>query len=100
MNKIEQVFEVVKQIPEGRVMTYGQIAKIVSTGPRVVGNILHQNQDPVRIPCHRVVSADGSCAIGYAFGGIDTQLSRLQLEGVVFLGKKVDLTRSLYLFLI
>lgn len=81
-----KVYELVKSIPEGKVVTYGQIAESLGNKhlARVVGNILHNNPDPANIPCHRVVNAKGEAAAHYAFGGADAQRARLEAEGVVF----------------
>lgn len=82
----EKVYEFVKNIPKGKVATYGQIALCLGDRnfARVVGNILHNNPDPGHIPCHRVVNAQGKLAQAYAFGGIDAQKRLLVSEGVVF----------------
>jgi len=75
-----QVYEVVKRIPEGKVMTYGRIAEIIGTkDSRRVGHALHANRDP-NVPCHRVVNKDGRLAPGYAFGGAGEQKARLLSE--------------------
>lgn len=85
MNFFDQVYEVVKKIPEGKVMTYGQIADALGTkDARRVGHALHANPDSSKVPCHRVVSKDGKLAPGYAFGGPGEQKMRLKAEGVVF----------------
>lgn len=81
----EQVYQIVRQIPEGRVMTYGQIASELGTcDARRVGHALHANNDR-DCPCHRVVNKDGRVAPGYAFGGPGEQKMRLESEGVVFI---------------
>ena len=92
-NSFERIYEVVKKIPEGKVMTYKQVSILANVAtPRVVGFALHVNPDPEDIPCHRVVFADGSLTPGYAFGGEDIQRERLQKEGVMFTPKgKVNL---------
>lgn len=96
-NSYDRIYEVVRHIPEGKVMTYGQVAKIANAAtPRVVGFALHVNKDPQNIPCHRVVFADGSLTPGYAFGGADVQKEKLMEEGVSFLkNNKVDLKNNL-----
>ena len=96
-NSFERIYEVVKKIPEGKVMTYKQVIILANVAtPRVVGFALHVNPDPEDIPCHRVVFADGSLTPGYAFGGEDIQRERLQKEGVMFTPKgKVNLEASL-----
>lgn len=90
----ERVYEVVEQIPEGMVATYGQVAKLVGEPrkARYVGFALHVNPRPGEIPCHRVVFADGRLASGFAFGGPGVQWRMLEDEGVAFLDEdRVDL---------
>ena len=93
----EQVYELVKSIPRGKVATYGQIALYLGNRnfAQVVGNILHGNPDPEHIPCHRVVNAQGKLSRSYAFGGIEAQRRLLVSEGVVFKNNQVvDLSVS------
>lgn len=82
----ERVYEVVEQIPEGMVATYGQVALLAgrSRSARYVGYALHSNPRPGEIPCHRVVFADGRICEGFAFGGPDAQRELLLGEGVAF----------------
>jgi O-6-methylguanine DNA methyltransferase len=62
MNKLfsEKVYEVVKKIPQGKTLTYKEVAKLAGSPRafRAVGNILNKNYNP-QIPCHRVVRSDG-----------------------------------------
>ena len=93
----ENVHEFVKNIPRGKVATYGQIALQLGTRnvARAVGNILHNNPDPEHIPCHRVVNSKGQLSRSYAFGGIEAQRRLLVSEGVVFKNEQVvDLSIS------
>lgn len=80
----ETVYEVVKQIPRGKVSTYGDVARLCGNYKmaRQVGWALHANPQPGVIPCHRVVFADGSVCTGFAFGGRDAQRELLRAEGV------------------
>ncbi|MBE6967368.1 MAG: MGMT family protein [Ruminococcaceae bacterium] len=82
----ERIYEVVKLIPCGRVMSYGQVARLAGNprGARAVGFALHRNPQPGVIPCHRVVFRGGSLAPGFAFGGPDEQRQLLEAEGVGF----------------
>lgn len=95
----ERVYAAVSRIPEGRVATYGQIAELAGCpgAARAVGNALHVNPFAPKVPCHRVVAADGSLAANFGCGGPSVQYSRLQSEGVVFLPAvnlpKVDLSK-------
>ena len=82
----DNVYAILKTIPAGKVMTYGQVAERLGNKnlARTVGNILHNNPDPENIPCHRVVNAKGKVAEHYAFGGADAQRTKLEAEGIVF----------------
>jgi len=95
-NSFDRIYKVVQKIPEGKVMTYGQVARLANVAtPRVVGFALHVNPSESDTPCHRVVFADGSLTPGYAFGGQDVQRQKLKKEGVLFLeNNKVDLINS------
>lgn len=96
-NSFQRIYEIVKKIPTGKVMTYKQVSFLANVAtPRVVGFALHVNPDEEHIPCHRVVFADGSLTKGFAFGGANGQRKRLENEGVVFTAKgKVDLEQCL-----
>ena len=86
MTPFERIYEVVKQIPKGKVATYGQVALLAGNPrwSRVVGYALHRNPAPGVIPCHRVVNREGRVATAFAFGGGETQRALLEQEGVVF----------------
>lgn len=92
----EQVYAFLKTIPEGKVVTYGQIALSLGNKnlARVVGNMLHQNPDSENIPCHRVVNSKGEVSVAFAFGGSDAQRKLLEKEGVIFESNgKIDLEK-------
>ncbi len=93
----EKVYEVVKKIPKGRVMTYGQIAQILKIkDTRKIGWALHANKSS-EVPCHRVVNKEGHLAKNFAFNGIEEQQRRLEAEGIIFEKKGlVDLEKYLY----
>lgn len=82
----EKVFDAVARIPKGRVATYGQVAFMAGSpgASRAVGNAIHTNTDPVAVPCHRVVCADGSLGSNYGLGGPEMQRIRLESEGIAF----------------
>lgn len=90
-NTFEKIYEVVKQIPEGTVASYGQVAALAGNRrwARVVGYALHVNPDPEHIPCHRVVTKEGRVSPAFAFGGGNRQIELLQAEGVVLEGDHV-----------
>ena len=85
-NSFDRIYEVVKQIPYGRVATYGQIAALAGNArwSRVVGYALHVNPDPDHIPCYRVVNREGKPSSAFAFGGENRQIALLEEEGVEF----------------
>lgn len=89
----QKVFEAVSKIPKGKVVTYGQIAKLCGTSPRAVGKILNSNERLVEIPCHRVVMSDGR--VGGYRGGVEEKVRLLESEGVEVKDGKVDLERFL-----
>ncbi len=83
-NVFGKIYTVVKAIPSGRVLTYGQVAAVAGNPrwARVVGYALHNNPDPKSIPCHRVVNREGRLAEAFAFGGAESQAERLRAEGI------------------
>lgn len=89
----ERIYEVASRIPEGKVATYGQIARMagIPRGARQVGYAmaaLGRGRPRLEVPWHRVVNAKGESSIG------GEQVTRLESEGVVFdeLGR-IDLRR-------
>ena len=54
-----RVWNALQRIPAGKVLSYGELARKLKTGPRAVGNACRANPIPVVIPCHRVVAANG-----------------------------------------
>ena len=92
------VYEVVKRIPKGKVLTYGGVSLLTGYPRRVkfVGYALHVNPRPGIIPCHRVVNRFGEPSPAFAFGGEDVQRRLLEEEGIVFIDGKVDLDRYLW----
>ena len=95
----ERVYQVLKQIPRGKVVTYGQIACAIGAPrcARQVGYALHVNPQPGILPCHRVVNRFGRLAPAFAFGGEEVQAQLLRAEGVeVDENFVVDLQKYLY----
>ena len=91
-----RIYEAVRQIPRGSVMSYGQVARLAGNpgAARAVGFALHRNPEPGVIPCHRVVFADGRPTGASAFGGEGVQRRLLEEEGVEFLPDgRVDMER-------
>ena len=78
---IYEILSVVEEIPEGRVATYGQIARLIGRdrNARLVGRILGMSELYGRYPCHRVVNHAGRTAPGFF-----AQRELLEAEGVAF----------------
>ncbi len=78
----DRVEALVAQIPEGRVMTYGQLAALCGNAraARIVGGVAHFG-DP-SLPWHRVVNKQGGLAAGYP-GGRNAHQIHLETEGIV-----------------
>jgi len=80
----ERVFRLVRLIPRGHVMTYGQIAEILGEGytPRTIGFVMHSSND--KTPWHRVVNAQGGCSTRGIVLPHDKQQRMLEAEDVSF----------------
>jgi methylated-DNA-protein-cysteine methyltransferase-like protein len=92
----ERVYELVRRIPRGRVMTYGQIAAILGEGytARTVGYVMHGG-DGNNVPWQRVINSKGMCSTGRLTLPHNMQQAMLGSEGVKFDEKgRCDLTRS------
>jgi len=81
----ERVYKIVRRIPRGRVMTYGQIAYMLGQGytPRTVGFVMH-GADERHTPWHRVINSQGKCSTGRIVLPPDKQQRMLEREGVKF----------------
>lgn len=89
------VVETIRDIPRGKVMSYGQVAAAAGSprGARQVVRILHTLSRKYALPWHRVVNIRGEIALDEHGGGGEQQ-ERLEAEGVEFgLGGKIDLSR-------
>jgi methylated-DNA-protein-cysteine methyltransferase related protein len=94
----ETVYSLVKTIPAGRVMTYGQIAHILGDGytARTVGYVMHGAQTE-SVPWQRVINSQGKCSTSKLTIPMDLQQELLAAEGVVFSDRgKCDL--NIYLW--
>jgi methylated-DNA-protein-cysteine methyltransferase-like protein len=89
----ERIFHLVRQVPRGKVVSYGRIARIVGAGtPRVVGFAMRAAPDDV--PWQRVVNAKGEVSPRSAGDGAAVQRRLLEAEGVRFDERgRIDLER-------
>ncbi len=94
----ERVYKIVRRIPRGRVMTYGQLAYILGEGytPRTVGFVMH-GADERKTPWQRVINSQGRCSTGRIVLPADKQQRMLEREGVKFdAGGRSDLETYLW----
>ena len=83
----ERAYELVLRIPPGRVMTYGQVARVLGAGydARAIGNIMYATpKDERQIPWHRVINSQGACSTAGLTTPPDLQQRLLEAEGLVF----------------
>ncbi len=88
----EQVYEVVRQIPYGRVTSYGAIARYLGTtrGARMVGWAMNNVPDREDVPAHRVVNRMGLLTGKHHFGGTNLMQQLLENEGLVIIEDRVQ----------
>ena len=76
----KKIWKQLSKISYGTTKTYRDIAKVLRTSPRYVGNVCGQNNHLLVIPCHRVVRSDGTLGGFSGLGGIKLKKKLLQLE--------------------
>ncbi len=99
MNLDKKIYKKLLEVPEGKITTYGELAKAVglTNGQRAVGKIMNKNPYPAIIPCHRVVKSDGKIG-GYAYG-VEIKTNMLKNEGIkIQNGKILDWENTVYRF--
>lgn len=95
-DRLTRIWQVVRSVPPGKVVTYGDVARAVDPPctPRQVGWALRKAPPMLRLPWHRVLAAGGRIALPGAHG-LDQRL-RLQKEGVGFSGQRVQMEKYHY----
>tara|TARA_B100001173_G_scaffold32409_1_gene25214 strand:- start:143 stop:586 length:444 start_codon:yes stop_codon:yes gene_type:complete len=76
----KKIWKQLINIKYGSTKTYGDIAKILRTSPRYVGNVCGQNNHLLIIPCHRIIRSDGSLGGFSGLGGVKLKKKLLKLE--------------------
>ncbi|MEC4115355.1 MGMT family protein [Myroides phaeus] len=91
-NFFERVYAVVRQIPEGRVTTYGAIAKVIGAAKsaRMVGYAMNASHFDDTVPAHRVVNRVGLLSGKHHFDGTNLMQQLLESEGIVIKDNKVQ----------
>lgn len=98
-NFFERVYEIVRQIPEGKVTTYGAIAKALGTAKsaRMVGWAMNASHNLEDVPAHRVVNRNGMLTGKHHFEGTNLMQQLLENEGVKIIDNKiVDLDKFIW----
>ncbi len=93
--RTQRIHETIREIPQGRVASYGQIADIagVPRGARQVGYALRQLPDGYMLPWHRVVQASGKIAFDKDNPQFEEQRNRLMMEGVSVPSGRIDMSK-------
>lgn len=83
------------QVPEGKVVSYGQLAELAGLGraARWVGRTLSQLPDGTSLPWHRVIGAGGKVSLPVGTASGDEQRARLRAEGILVQNNRVDIRR-------
>lgn len=91
----ERILHVVRAIPTGQVMGYGEVARraCLPGRARFAAKVLSENEDP-RLPWHRVLRSDGRIALPVGSPGFREQVRRLKAEGVVVVDGRVHGLRT------
>ncbi len=95
-NFFERVYQIVKQIPYGKITTYGAIAKVLGSpqSARMVGWALNASHGNTDIPAHRVVNRSGLLTGKHHFQGKNLMQQLLENEGIIIVDNKiVDMQR-------
>lgn len=82
----QRVWEALRRIPAGEVRSYGELAHLLASSPRAVGNACRRNPVPIIVPCHRVVARTGIGGFGGAVQGelVEQKRRLLRHEGLRF----------------
>ena len=91
----ERIWQIVFQIPAGRVASYGQIAALAGLPghARQVGAVLKSLPKPTTLPWHRVCNAQGRLSLPEGSTSYREQKARLESEGIVFVKGRIALDR-------
>lgn len=86
----ERILQVVRSIPRGSVLGYGEIARRAGLPgrARMAAKVLSENNDP-NVPWHRVLRSDGRIALPEGSAGYETQVMRLREEGLSVIAGRV-----------
>lgn len=99
MSFSKKVLELTKQVPQGKITTYKQLATAAGNkkASRAAGSALNKNRQLIIIPCHRVIKSTGE--VGDYSGGTEKKIALLKKEGIpIKNGEIINLKHYLYGF--
>ena len=100
MNLKNKIYKKLKQVPRGKVITYKELAKAVSSKAyRFVGMCMAQNTDMKHIPCYKVVNSNGMVGAYSGAGRIKTKIKLLKKDGIEVVNGKVNLKKYEWKFI-
>ncbi len=92
-----KVFELLRSIPKGKVVTYKELAKVVGIKSyRYIGKLMKENKNLKKYPCYKVVLSSGY--VGNYQLGVEEKIRRLKKEGIIIKNGKIDLKKFLFKF--
>ena len=93
--RMQRIWDTVRDIPKGRVASYGQVAEIagIPRGARQVGYALRHLPDQHNVPWHRVIQASGRLAFDKATPAYVEQTKRLMMDDVAVIAGRVDMQK-------
>ncbi|HEU4600661.1 MAG TPA: MGMT family protein [Steroidobacteraceae bacterium] len=91
----DRILDAVRKIPRGKVSSYGQVAALAGLPrrARLVGTVLRTHPNMRGLPWHRVINSGGRISFPLGSEAYDRQRQRLEREGVVFVGQRIDMQR-------
>ncbi|MFN3640040.1 MAG: MGMT family protein [Flavobacterium sp.] len=94
----DRVYDIVKQIPEGRVTSYGAIAKALGSGrsARMVGWAMNASHAQEGVPAHRVVNRNGQLTGKHHFPGTNLMQQLLENEGIEVIDDQIQNFKAVY----
>lgn len=88
LSMVHKALLLLRKVPKGRAVSYGELARVCRTSPRAIGGIMACNKEPERYPCYKVVKSDGGLG-GYS-KGIDKKITLLRKDGIKIRKGKID----------
>ncbi len=99
MNKAEAIYLALESVQSGKVITYGELARLAGLpgSARMVGKVLSNLPEDTALPWHRVINARGRISLPEDSTEYQEQRRRLEAEGIAFTNKTISLRRYGYL---